>query len=123
MNQTGDERKTRSALRTNLPAVLTSFIGREREIREVTRLLASSRLVTLTGPAGGGKTRLALRVAAEVGRHYRDGAHWIELARLADAALIPLTRCIPQPNLLLLQQTNGDWLRGRGSDDDVKRRK
>lgn len=83
--------KIPSALRTNLPTVLTSFIGREREIAAVTRLLASSRLVTLTGGAGCGKTRLALRAAEEVSRRYSDGAHWIELAPLADPALIPQT--------------------------------
>jgi predicted ATPase len=69
--------------------VLTSFIGRKREIVEVRGLLASSRLVTLTGTAGCGKTRLALRVAAEVSRQCEDGVHWVELARLADPALVP----------------------------------
>jgi predicted ATPase/DNA-binding CsgD family transcriptional regulator len=77
------------ALRTNLPAVLTSFIGRGREITEIRQLLATSRFVTLTGAAGCGKSRLALRVAAEAARHFSEGAHWIELAPLAEGALVP----------------------------------
>ncbi len=91
MNQIENDTKTTSALRTNIPTVRTSFIGRQREMTEVTRLLALSRLVTLTGAAGCGKTRLALRVARKVSDHYADGAHWVELARLANPALIPQT--------------------------------
>ena len=72
-----------------IPTVLTSFVGRTREIGEVVRLLASSRLVTLTGTAGCGKTRLALRVAAEVQSQYADGVHWVELARQADPGFVP----------------------------------
>src|SRR5688572_22521973 len=74
---------------TNLPIQLTSFIGREHEITEVVRLLASSRLLTLIGAAGCGKTRLALRSAAEISPQYRDGVYWVELARLADSHLVP----------------------------------
>jgi non-specific serine/threonine protein kinase len=72
-----------------LPAQLTSFIGREREIAEVKQLLASSRLVTLTGAGGCGKTRLALRVASDLRDTYADGVRWVELAPLADATLLP----------------------------------
>jgi len=83
------------AQRTNIPAALTSFVGRKQEIGEVVATLASSRLVTLTGAPGCGKTRLALRVAAESGRQvrsgYEDGVHWIELASLADPELLPQT--------------------------------
>jgi predicted ATPase/DNA-binding CsgD family transcriptional regulator len=74
-----------------LPIVRTSFIGRECEMAEVTQRLASSRLVTLTGTAGCGKTRLALRVADICSHHYPDGVYWIELAPLADAVLVPQT--------------------------------
>jgi predicted ATPase/DNA-binding CsgD family transcriptional regulator len=74
---------------TNLPIQLTSFIGREHELAEVVRLLASSRLLTLTGAAGCGKTRLALRSATEIRPQYRDGVYWVELARLADSHLVP----------------------------------
>src|SRR6266545_2735781 len=58
--------KTLDPFRTNLPAQLTSFVGREQAITDVTQLLTTARLVTLTGPGGTGKTRLALQVAAEL---------------------------------------------------------
>lgn len=74
-----------------LPSVRSSFVGRERELKEVTRLLASSRLVTLTGAAGCGKTRLALRAVRKVGDRYEDGVCWVELARLSDSALVAQT--------------------------------
>jgi predicted ATPase/DNA-binding CsgD family transcriptional regulator len=74
---------------TNLPVQLTSFIGRERELGEVKYLVSTSRLVTLTGSSGCGKTRLALRVAAELTDQYIDGVYWVEFARLIDSALVP----------------------------------
>src|SRR5687768_8545664 len=77
--------------RTTIPTVLTSFVGRKRDIAEIRRLLASSRLLTLTGAAGCGKTRLALRIASEVNSHYADGVYWVGLAQLADPALLPQT--------------------------------
>lgn len=77
--------------RSNLPVPLTSFVGREREVIEVKRLLSTSRLVTLTGVGGIGKTRLALQVAAEVVDAYRDGVRLVELASIADGALVPST--------------------------------
>ena len=82
---------TPGAPRTNIPTVLTSFIGRKRDIAEIRRLLASSRLLTLTGAAGCGKTRLALRAAAEVNSQYAGGVYWVGLAQLADPALVPPT--------------------------------
>ena len=72
-----------------LPIQLTSFIGREREIAEVKRLLGVARLVTLTGSGGAGKTRLALQVAADVVEGYSDGVWLAELAPIADPALVP----------------------------------
>jgi predicted ATPase/DNA-binding CsgD family transcriptional regulator len=89
MNRTDSQIKTQSVLHTNIPIVLTSFIGRKHEIVEIRRLLANSRLVTLTGAAGCGKTRLALRLAAEVNHSFADGVYGIELAPLADAARVP----------------------------------
>ncbi|WP_030434120.1 ATP-binding protein [Actinoplanes subtropicus] len=73
---------------SGLPAELTSFVGRRRESSEVVELLSDSRLVTLTGAAGMGKTRLALRVAARVARGFRDGVRLVELAPIADPALV-----------------------------------
>src|SRR3712207_6298241 len=75
--------------RTNVPAEVSSFVGRRRELGEVRAALTSHRLVTLTGPGGVGKTRLALRVAAEVAEDYLDGVWVIELARVQDPALVP----------------------------------
>ncbi len=72
----------------NLPVQLTSFIGREKGIAEVKRLLASVRLVTLTGSGGAGKTRLSLQVAAEVIDEFTHGVWLVELAPLADPALL-----------------------------------
>jgi predicted ATPase/DNA-binding CsgD family transcriptional regulator len=73
---------------TNLPIQLTSFIGRERELGEVEYLVSTSRLVTLIGAGGCGKTRLALRVAAELSDQYSEGLYWVELARLVDSTLV-----------------------------------
>jgi non-specific serine/threonine protein kinase len=66
------------------PAVLTSFIGRDATVGEVAGLLAECRLVTVTGPGGAGKTRLAGQVAREVAGRFADGAHLVELAPVAD---------------------------------------
>ncbi|MEP7199323.1 MAG: LuxR C-terminal-related transcriptional regulator [Chloroflexota bacterium] len=89
--------RTLDSLPNNLPIQLTSFIGREREIAEVTRLLATTRLLTLTGVGGAGKTRLSLQVAAHMlddasadAEHgFPDGAWFVELAPLSDPTLVP----------------------------------
>ncbi|KAF0957050.1 hypothetical protein MLGJGCBP_01127 [Rhodococcus sp. T7] len=72
----------------NLPHELTSFVGRRREIAEVRRLLSVSRLVTLTGIGGVGKTRLALRVAADSGRAFDDGVWLVGLGELHDPGAV-----------------------------------
>ncbi|MFI2189888.1 ATP-binding protein [Streptomyces sioyaensis] len=71
-----------------LPAEVTSFVGRRREIADVKRQLGHSRLVTLTGPGGIGKTRLALRIAREVHRSFPDGVHLVQLAALEKGDLL-----------------------------------
>jgi predicted ATPase/class 3 adenylate cyclase/DNA-binding NarL/FixJ family response regulator len=76
------------ALPNNLPAQLTTFIGRLAELGELRRLLGESRLLTLTGAGGCGKTRLAVHLAAEVVESQPDGVWWVELAPLADAELV-----------------------------------
>ena len=80
----------RSLQQTNLPIPATPFLGRQRELDEVTALLGSgdARLLTLTGPAGAGKTRLALQAAAEASDHYPDGVFWAPLASLRDSKLV-----------------------------------
>lgn len=75
----------------NLPAQLTSFVGRRREVAEIKRLLSESRLVTLTGAGGTGKTRLSLRVADDLRRAFPDGVWFVELAALDDHALLTQT--------------------------------
>jgi predicted ATPase/DNA-binding CsgD family transcriptional regulator len=75
----------------NLPAEVTSFVGRRREVSEAKRLLSSTRLLTLTGVGGVGKTRLALRVAAGVRRAFTDGVWLVELAALQDRTLLEQT--------------------------------
>jgi predicted ATPase len=74
--------------RHNLPAQLTSFVGRDREVAEVKRLLTTTRLLTLTGAGGIGKTRLALETTAELADAYADGVWLVKLASLADPTLI-----------------------------------
>lgn len=76
---------------TNLPQQLTSFVGREKEIAELKKLLQTTRLVTLTGSGGTGKTRLSLQVASEVLDSFKDGVSLVELAPIADPALVPQT--------------------------------
>jgi predicted ATPase/DNA-binding SARP family transcriptional activator/DNA-binding CsgD family transcriptional regulator len=73
----------------NLPAQRTSFVGREREMAEVKRALAMTRLLTLSGAGGSGKTRLALEVARDVASAYPDGVRLVQLAPLSDGGLVP----------------------------------
>ena len=73
----------------NLPAQLSSFIGREQEISKARRILAEARLLTLTGTGGAGKTRLALQVAAEAIEDFPDGVWIVGLAPLNDPHLLP----------------------------------
>jgi predicted ATPase/class 3 adenylate cyclase len=80
----------KSLYRTNLPVPANAFLGRERELAEVLSLLArgDSRLLTLTGPGGTGKTRLALQAAAEASGSFPDGVFWVPLAPVRDPALV-----------------------------------
>jgi non-specific serine/threonine protein kinase len=73
----------------NLPHELTSFVGREREIAAVKQALSATRLLTLSGVGGAGKTRLALRVAGDLVPAYADGVWLVELGALADPAQVP----------------------------------
>ena len=73
----------------NLPQQTTSFIGREKELAELRRLLVRTRLLTLTGSGGCGKTRLGLQLAADSLEQYPDGAWLVELAPLVDPGLVP----------------------------------
>ena len=101
----------------NLPTQLTSFIGRERERREAQGKLASTKLLTLIGPGGTGKTRLSIQIASEQLVNFKDGVWLVELAPISDPAFIASTiasvfevrevQNIPLINLVI------DYLRGR----------
>ncbi len=73
----------------SLPRPLTSFVGRERELAEARRLLEGSRLLTLTGPGGSGKTRLCIELAAQVAAGYPDGVCFVRLAPVREPGLVP----------------------------------
>ncbi|MGE5264534.1 MAG: ATP-binding protein, partial [Acidobacteriota bacterium] len=83
--------QTLNAIPNNLPIQLTSFVGREKEIVQLKHQLTTTRLLTLTGSGGTGKTRLSLQVAAEVLDTFKDGVWFVELAPVADPALLPQT--------------------------------
>jgi len=83
--------KTLDARPNNLPMQLTSFIGREKEISDIKKLLSGTRLLTLTGPGGTGKTRLSLQAAAEVIDDFNNGVWIAELAPLTDPLLLSVT--------------------------------
>jgi len=81
--------QTQEAMRTNLPPSLTVFVGRGQALAQVREQVGKSRMVTLIGPGGTGKTRLSLEAASGLVASFPDGVWLIELAPLADAALIP----------------------------------
>ena len=79
----------KQASKIKIPIPLTRFIGRDKELKEVAELLSKSRLVTLTGSGGVGKTRLAIQVVAEVMELFPDGVWFLDLAPLSDPTLVP----------------------------------
>jgi predicted ATPase len=87
----GDFPPLKTLYQTNLPIPATPFLGRERELQEVQALISRPdvRLLTLSGPGGTGKTRLALQAAAEAAELFPDGIYWVPLASLRDASLVP----------------------------------
>jgi non-specific serine/threonine protein kinase len=112
-----DWRDAAEAVPDNLPVWLTSFVGRERESAEVTRLLTTTRLLTLTGAGGCGKTRLALHVAADHYDAFAAGVRFVDLAPVADPALVPhavatAVGVFEAPNRPLLTSLS-NYLRGR----------
>jgi predicted ATPase/class 3 adenylate cyclase len=84
----GDFPPVRTLFRTNLPIQQSPLLGRERELEEVGGILRAHRLVTLTGPGGSGKTRLALQLGAEAVEEFPDGVFWVPLQALRDPALV-----------------------------------
>jgi predicted ATPase len=100
-----------------LPASVTSFFGREREIEAITRLLADARLLTLTGPGGTGKTRLAVEIATRLRDRYDDGAWFVSLAAVADSGLVcsEIARVLgaPEPAAVPAAAALASFLRSR----------
>jgi predicted ATPase/class 3 adenylate cyclase len=93
---------------SNLPTQMTTFVGRRREAEEVAELVRHSRLVTLTGPGGTGKTRLSLQVAAQLQAEFSGGTFFVDLSPIGDPALIPTTiaaalRLHEEPNRPVLE--------------------
>ena len=84
----GDFPPLRTLYRTNLPIQPSPLVGRERELAEAGALIREHRLLTLTGPGGSGKTRLALQLAAEAVERFPDGVFWVPLQALRDPALV-----------------------------------
>lgn len=89
----------------NLPAELTTFVGRRSELADIRQALSSSRLVTLVGPGGVGKTRLALRAAAAARRAFRDGSWFVDISPLRDEELLASTIA----SALHLQSRSSRW--------------
>ena len=85
--------KTNEKIRHNLPLQLTTFIGREKEVKQIKQRMEKNRLVTLTGSGGIGKTRLSIQVASELLAEYPIGVWLVELAPLTDPALVPQSVC------------------------------
>lgn len=105
------------SLPNNLPVQLTSLVGRENEMNEVRHLIATSRLVTLTGAAGCGKTRLAVQVAADLVDEFEDGVWFVDLAAITDPTLVPHTTAgalsVQEESHRSVLETLIDHLRGR----------
>jgi predicted ATPase/DNA-binding NarL/FixJ family response regulator len=93
-------RAAKSAALQRFPIQLTSFVGRAAQIDEVRRILAGSRLVTLTGAGGAGKTRLAIQIAGAIAGEFRDGAWYVDLAPITnpDVVLAVLARALGLPD-------------------------
>ena len=91
IQQAPAERISLEASITNLPIPLTSFVGRRREMMELKHRLSATRLLTLTGAGGSGKTRLAIQVATDLVDAFKDGVWWVDLAALMDETLVPRT--------------------------------
>jgi predicted ATPase/DNA-binding CsgD family transcriptional regulator len=104
---------------SNLPSPLTSFIGRQRELGEARRLLATTRLLTLTGAGGSGKTRLALQLGAEVLQEYPGGVWVVEFAPFSDPHLVPQATAsalsVPERPGWSLTESLVHYLRARSS--------
>ncbi|MBP7355167.1 MAG: tetratricopeptide repeat protein [Longilinea sp.] len=109
--------RTLEAFRHNLPTQLTSFVGRVRELKELQNRLSEQRLVTLIGPGGTGKTRLAIQAATEMLDHYADGTWLVELAPVTEPAQVlratAMTFGLRESEDRPLLQVLNDYLHGK----------
>jgi len=116
--QTAETRlSAQEAALTNLPTPLTEFVGRKAECRELERLVRQTRLVTLTGAGGCGKTRLAIQVASKLVRDFNDGVWWVDLASLFEGDRVPQAIAkvlgVRESASHTLEETLGHYLRGK----------
>jgi predicted ATPase/DNA-binding XRE family transcriptional regulator len=106
-----------SASRNNLPAPVDSFVGRQMELAEIVRAVRADRLVTLTGPGGSGKTRLALETAASLVPEFADGVWLVEFATISDSGRLPGAVAqvlgVPDRPGEAIADTLAGWLRDR----------
>ena len=109
--------RTLDARPNNLPMQLTSFVGRDAELDETAGLLATTRLLTLTGPGGTGKTRLSLQLAARAAEDFPDGVFFVPLEPIRDPMLVaprsPPCSGSPREDTRPISETVADWLRDK----------
>jgi predicted ATPase/class 3 adenylate cyclase len=109
--------RTPDARPNNLPTQLTTFVGRAAELEEATRLLATTHLLTLTGPGGTGKTRLSLQLASSVADGFPDGVFFVPLEPIRDPMLVPSRIAsavgVTESGARPISETLSDWLRDR----------
>lgn len=84
------QNSSQAAKISNLPIPISSFVGRIRELTQIKQLLSMSRLVTLSGAGGSGKTRLSIHTATDLIDQYKDGVWWVEFAKYSDPSLVPV---------------------------------
>jgi predicted ATPase/DNA-binding CsgD family transcriptional regulator len=89
LTSTASPLQSLDAVPNNLPVMFTSFVGRETQVAALRTQLSASRLVTLTGPGGSGKTRLAAQTAAQLAERWPDGVWWVDLSAVTDSTQIP----------------------------------
>ncbi|TCC03710.1 helix-turn-helix transcriptional regulator [Kribbella soli] len=91
LTSTAEPLRSLDGVPNNLPVMFTSFVGRETQVAALRTQLSGSRLVTLTGPGGSGKTRLAAQTAAQLAERWPDGVWWVDLSAVTDSTQIPET--------------------------------
>ena len=106
---------TDASVQNNLPSYLTSFVGRDGDLRGLKLLLNTSRLITLVGAGGSGKTRLAAELVTRSLKNWPDGVWWVELAALTDSRQVPgaVVAAMELPGRGAAQDVVIAWLAGK----------